>query len=395
MDLYDYFFKNSDLKDIFHVFVQGFMVRVSIFSIAVFELRVRTVELEYGIKSKFIFIKYNKKNKLKYSIDDNTNMKVEYIDGVYYFYVDKKEYKNNNVFLYNKFLAYKFLGFYPTDGVLNLTLKSKNTYIDDTSELLAMNLLTLNGFGDASKSSFRVRLNEFLNKEIYQKEYNFDSYKDKSKIDFNFLKETMGHYHLSYVENIFRRQTGFNDYDDLDTIIKKIGTTFNYKFHIEMLDFAKDEASSFGVKKHSGLYANKINDKEIYIAFNTNINENKSRYLFLKLIGYDIFKAFLVGDSLILNLPIGNSEIETASSNFALDLVVTFDMTNYSIYRNYEQQQLINKYTDYDLISLSDIRYKRKTSSNISIDPKAELHYVRDHEKEYPKMKGKKDNGKV
>ena len=56
MDLYDYFFKNSDLKDIFHVFVQGFMVRVSIFSIAVFELRVRTVELEYGIKSKFIFM---------------------------------------------------------------------------------------------------------------------------------------------------------------------------------------------------------------------------------------------------------------------------------------------------------------------------------------------------
>ena len=371
------------------------MVRVSIFSIAVFELRVRTVELEYGIKSKFVFIKYNKKNKLKYSIDDNTNMKVEYIDGVYYFYVNKKEYKNNNVFLYNKFLAYKFLGFYPTDGILNLTLKSKNTYIDDASELLAMNLLTLNGFGDASKSYFRVRLNEFLNKEIYQKEYNFDSYKDKSKIDFNFLKDTMGDYHLSYVENIFRRQTKFNDYDDLDTIIKKVGTAFNYKFHIEMLDFAKDEASSFGVKKHSGLYANKINDKEIYIAFNTNINENKSRYLFLKLIGYEIFKAFLVGDSLILYWQIGNSEIETASSDFALDLVVTFDMTNYSIYRTYEQQQLINKYTDYDLISLSDTKYKRETSSNIIIDPKAELHYVREHEKEYPKMKGKKDNGKV
>lgn len=393
MDLYAYYFKYANINLIIDSLVETLSSCMGLIPVYIFNLRVRSMEVLYQIKSDFIYIKYNNKNKIKYGIDNNTNMHIEYDGNVYNIYVNKKEYKNNNMFLYNKFIAYKILGFYPDNGILDLTLQSKNNYIDDISELFAMKLTTHCETKPSSLS--KKKLNSFLYNEIFLKKYDFSSYNDKKNIDYNFFKEALGYGIIWRAQNLFIKETKIDYYDDIDFLIEKISNKYNYKFNIEYLDFSSDEAKDYGVSKYSGLYANKINEKELYIAFNTNININKSRYLFLKLIGYELFKCININDSLILNLRPDNKEIDIIASNIALDFVVTFEMTYHTIYRSYAEQEKIKKYTDYDLISLKKEIEKINLSIGKNISVKNELRYIREHKKEYMDMKGKKDNGKI
>lgn len=386
MDLFKYFLENADDELILENFVGDVINKITVIAINLFLLRVRAVEVYFGIKSNFIFIKYNEKNRIKYRIDENTDMCIKHEDGIYNIYVNKLESKKNNVYLYNKFLGYKLLGFYKDNSILNLTLKTNGTYVDLASEYFAIRLLTWLGN--------ERQLNHFLNNEISLKKYDFNSYPDKVDIDISLFKELEGFGIVFGTSKLFKKETKIDDYDDLDILINKISDKYGYKFNIEHLDFSSNELESFGVKKHSGLFAHKIGEKEIYIAFNTNINQNKTRFLFLKLMGYEIFDSFNVGDYLKINLGAEKDEIDFAASFFAIELVVNSDMTYYTIWRSYEEQEKIKKFTDYDLIDLEKLLFKRIPRGE-RIDLHKELSYLREHKKEYKEMKGKKDNGKV
>lgn len=77
--------------------------------------------------------------------------------------------------------------------------------------------------------------------------------------------------------------------DDLRILSNKIKAQYGYSFDFDYLDFKnKKVISDYELNPTDDVYAQKIDDKRIYIVFNKRLKSNFNRYLFLKVWAYDI-----------------------------------------------------------------------------------------------------------
>lgn len=112
--------------------------------------------------------------------------------------------------------------------------------------------------------------------------------------------------------------------DDLRILSNKIKAQYGYNFDFDYLGFKnKKVISDYELNPTDDVYAQKIDDKRIYIVFNKRLKSNFNRYLFLKVWAYDILDLWKKGDTLFLSINNNSTDNDILAERVAIEMTLT------------------------------------------------------------------------
>ena len=112
--------------------------------------------------------------------------------------------------------------------------------------------------------------------------------------------------------------------DDLRILSNKIIAQYGYSFEFEYLNFNDPKViSAYKINDNIDVYAQKLDDKKIYILFNKKLKSNFHRYLFLKVWAYDIIDAWKIGDEIQLSIKENKTWDEVIAERIAIEMTLT------------------------------------------------------------------------
>ena len=167
--------------------------------------------------------------------------------------------------------------------------------------------------------------------------------------------------------------------DDLRILSNKIKAQYGYSFDFDYLDFKnKKVISDYELNPTDDVYAQKIDDKRIYIVFNKRLKSNFNRYLFLKVWAYDILDLWKKGDTLFLSIKNNSTDNDILAERIAIENKFLLENLNNNIKELEKRSELIKKLNN---INQEEILFQknRKTFGfeidDLKIEDKKEINW--------------------